>query len=158
MIKLTECCIMILILSCNLYSQEYIYKNCIRSAEDITINGSGFSINDNLNSIIITIYAIKYSLSFMILRREFEEFVGEYPNPWIENNIVFEIGDSALVTLAVLDSDLKIFDIIFEFNLTRGIYTVKPGYVFNLLPPGKYNYCLQFGNENVIKKLDIIAN
>ncbi|HAX47583.1 MAG TPA: hypothetical protein PK605_12485 [Ignavibacteria bacterium] len=127
-------------------------------AEDITINNSGFKVDHTLDTIVITRYGLKEISGFKIYRKEFQKFVSDYPNPWVENDIIFELEDSAVVKLTVLDKNNYLLETIFEFNLTRGIYTVKLWYVFNLLPPGNYKYNLQFGNENIIKKLDIISN
>ena len=151
-------CVLILLFYSNLLSQGYNYKNCIRSAEDISMNNSSFIVDHSLDTIIITGYELKEYNCFIIFRKEFQKFVGEFPNPWVENDIIFELEDSAVVKLTVLDKNLYLFDTIFEFNLTRGIYIVKSKYVFNMLPLGSYNYCLHFGNENIIKKLDIISN
>jgi len=151
-------CVLILIFSSNLFTQEYYYRNCIRSAEDIAINNSGFKVDHTLDTVVITRYGLKEIRGFNIYRKEFQKFIGDYPNPWVENDIIFELEDSAIVKLTVLDKNNYLLETIFEFNLTRGIYSVKPCYVFNLLPAGNYNYNLQFDNENIIKKLDIISN
>jgi hypothetical protein len=143
-------------------TQEYYYKTGIRVANDIRIEFE-FSIDDfitDADTIVISTFDIKgYKghpiRKHFIFRRQFERFISGYPNPWTENNIVFEIADSTDVSLFVLDEKKKIYIDIFEKNLGKGFYTIKPSYIFNTLPSGNYYYNLHVDSEDIIKNLVI---
>jgi hypothetical protein len=143
--------------SCTSAIDEYIYKTNIRAASDISINYSKLNYTAYEDTIIISPYKTKnnYKL-YAIYRKEFKKFILDYPSPWIENNIVFELGDSTNVKLLVLDSDKNDFKKIFEYTLSQGVYEIKPFYIFNPIPHGNYYYSLELGNEKTIRKLDII--
>ncbi len=142
--------------SCSSAIDEYSYRTNTRAARDVSIDYSKLNYTAYEDTIIISPYKTKnnYKL-YAIYRKEFKKFIGDYPNPWIENNIVFELGDSTNVKLLVLDRDKNNFKIIFDYKLSQGVYEIRPLYIFNPIPHGNFYYSLEFGKEKVVRKLDV---